>query len=200
MRRLALLLLVTLLALPGRAATYEELLTRAKAQDPTLNFTELRLAYTQTEGYSPYEFDSETRDAAVQALKNQDYARAAQLADKLLSDNYLDLEGHLLAHAAAKRQKDEASAKQHEYMLDGLFKAITDSGDGKSTRTAWQVISVREEYIVCQMMEARVLKQSLIQENGHNYDQLTVRREKDSQDRDLFFNVDLPFAWMDKNL
>lgn len=200
MRRLAFLLLVALLALPGRAETYDELLARAKAQDPTLNFTELRLAYTKTDSYSPYAFDSETRDAAVQALKDQDYARAAQLADKLLADNYLDLEGHLLAHSAAKRQHDEAGVKQHEYMLDGLFKAITDSGDGKTAQTAWQVISVREEYIICQMMDARVLEQSLLQENGHNIDQLKVRREKDSQDRQLFFNVDLPFAWMDKNL
>jgi hypothetical protein len=196
------LLLILLLAVPclAQAPDYAELLAKAKAQDPALDFGQLRLAFTKTESYNPYQFDEEARDAAMKAINEKDYAKAAQLADKLLTDNYLDLDGHLIALDAARNLKDTGSEKQHEYMLDGLIKAIATSGDGKSPKTAWQVIFVREEYIFCKIAGADVVSQSLVTEDGHNVDALTVRRKGETEKHTLYFNVDIPFTWMGEHL
>lgn len=200
--RLVAALLVTLLVLPCLAQTpaYEELLVRAKAADPKLDFIELRQAYTESPGYAPYGLDEATRDGAMEAMKAGDYPKARQLAEKLLSDNYLDLEGHLIGWETARRLGDSPVEQQHRFMLDGLFKAIGESGDGKSPETAWKVIAIREMYIWCQVLGASVLDQSLLQEGGHNYDVLTVQRQGETARHKLYFNVDIPFAWMEKNL
>ena len=53
--------------------SYEALLERVKKQDPTVSFTDLRLAYTETKQYSPYSgtLKPETMIAAVSNDENE---------------------------------------------------------------------------------------------------------------------------------
>lgn len=196
MRKLLAVLLLLALPCLAQPPAYSELLARAKAQDSTLDFGQLRTAFTQTEEYNPYGFDEESRDAAMKALREKDYAQAMQLADKILSQNYLDLDGHLIGWEAARNLKDTAKEQQHNFMLEGLLKAIASSGDGKSSKTAWKVIFVREEYVFTRILGAKVESQALVTEDGHNVDALTVTLPGDPNKHTLYFNVDIPFRWM----
>ncbi len=199
--RKVLLLVLVLSALVRAEPSYEELLVKARAQDPGLDFTALRLAYTRTPEYSPYDTDTATLQAAGKALQAKDYALARQHAETILGRNYLDLDGHILAYEAASGLGDEAAKKQHGFMLDGLFGAIVKLGDGRSFPTAWVVISPREEYVVARLMEAEVVEQALVQEGGHHYDVLTVKKRGGGPETTrLHFNIDLPFVWMEQNL
>ncbi len=195
-----LLLLVLLVALPALGQNYSELLQRARAQDPTLDFVALRTAFTQTEGFTPLDYDEETHDALVKAIQAKDFAKATQLVNTLLEHSFVDLEAHVLAYQIAREQNDQAGASLHEYMVKGLAKAIGDSGDGKSTRTAWKVIHAREPYIWTLMLGGKVQGTSDKTEDGHHYQVLTVTTEGNPQKREVFFNVDVPFAWMDQNV
>ncbi len=199
MRRILLLVLL-LAGLCQAEAGYEELLVQAKAQDPALDFAALRLAYTRTPEYDPYAADEAALEAAGKALQDKDYALVRQQAESILARNYVDLDGHILAFEAATALGDEGAKKQHGYMLDGLFGAIVKHGDGRSQASAWVVISPREEFIVARLMEAEVLEQELVNEGGHHYHILTVKKRGGTQTARLYFNIDLPFAWMDQNL
>lgn len=198
-RVLALVILLTTLV--RAEPTYDELLARARAQDSSLDFAALRLAYTRTAEYDPYATDTATLEAAGKALQSKDFSLARQHVDTLLGRNYVDLDGHILAYEAASGLGDEAAKKQHGYMLDGLFGSIVKQGDGRSMKTAWIVIGPREEYVVARLMEAELVEQALVHEGGHHYDVLTVKKRGGSaQTTKLYFNIDLPFAWMEQNL
>jgi hypothetical protein len=68
---------------------YIPLLVRAKAQDTTLNFRDLRLAYTGTAGYSPYGTrDSDLHKSIYAAADSNAFSLALALADSLIAVNF----------------------------------------------------------------------------------------------------------------
>src|SRR5438132_558402 len=69
---------------------YEVLLESVKKSDASVDFKELRLAYTETSAYSPYGGDRESRQAMFAALNAHDYDKTLENAEKILAKNYLD--------------------------------------------------------------------------------------------------------------
>src|SRR5216684_761005 len=57
------------------------LLERAKRSDATLDFKELRMAYTETADYSPYGGDRESRKQMFAALNAKDFNSAVESAE-----------------------------------------------------------------------------------------------------------------------
>ncbi len=185
---------------PTVKVTYETLLERVKKQDPAADFRALRLAYTETKLYNPYGGDRETRGAMFAALNSGEYEKAAASSEKLLGSNYLDLNAHFVAFAAHKHLGRTEKAGFHKYVFDGLLKSITDSGDGKTMETAFIVISTDEEYTLFNVLGLRPSQQSLVNENGHHYDKMTVTDPKTNQTSTYYFNIDKPYGWLGKSL
>ncbi|MEW6278506.1 MAG: DUF4919 domain-containing protein [Candidatus Eremiobacterota bacterium] len=192
-------LLLSLPAVAQAPDTYESMLVSVKASDPAVDFVQLRQRFVESAGYDPYTVDEATEKAMWTALESKDYAGALKAVDSLLGDNYLNLKAHLGGYGACKALGDEARMKHHDYVLTGNLKVIFASGDGKSARTAFHVISLAEEFDVLSLLELKRVGQELLQENGHHYDVLTARRENGQEVR-VYFNVDPIFAWMEKNL
>ena len=51
--------------------------------------------------------------------------------------------------------------KKYHDIEFGLLNSIVRNGDGKTNRTGWPVVQVKEEYFILQMLGAKVLKQSI---------------------------------------
>lgn len=80
-------------------------------------------------------------------------------------------------------------------MADGLLNSIKSSVDGKSPQTAFEVISVNEEYGLIRSLNLRPIGQALAMDNGHFYDAMKVVDPQTNQESTLYFNIDKPFKW-----
>lgn len=176
------------------------LLERAKKSDPTLDFKELRLAYTETTDYSPYGGDRETRKKMFAALSAKEFDSAVESAEKILAKNFVEINAHFVAYVAHRESGRAEKATFHKFMFDGLVKSITGTGDGKTAETAFVVITTDEEYTLFNILGLRPAGQSLITQNGHSFDRMTVTNPKTNETVVYFFNIDKPFNWLGQGL
>ena len=180
--------------------TYETLLEKVKQQDQKVDFSELRMTYTETAAYSPYGGDAESRKAMFAALKAQEYEKVLASAEQVLAKNYLDINGHFGCFAAHRRLGHEDKAAYHRYVFEGLLNSIKNSGDGLTMEKAFVVISTDEEYAYFNWIGLRVSQQALIKEGEHDYDKMTATNPDTNQSVDYYFNIDKPFKWLSKSL
>jgi hypothetical protein len=180
--------------------SYAALLERAKKGDPTLDFKELRLAYTETPDYSPYGGDRDTRQKMFAALKAKEFDLAVESAEKILATNFVEINAHFVAYVAHRESGRAEKATFHQLMFDGLVKSITGSGDGKTAETAFVVISTDEEYTLFNVLGLRPAGQALITQNGHSFDRMTATNPKTNETVVYFFNIDKPFNWLGESL
>jgi len=175
-------------------ASYEELLKRVKSGDETVDYTELRMAYTRADAYDPYFVDDpELKEEMDVALDGGDYARVSELSEKILDGNYLNIKAHLYDAYALEKLGDASGSEFHSRVGTSLIKSVLASGDGTEPASAFDVISVAEEYDVLYALRLSVKGQELVTEGGSSYDKMTVFDTETGKTGELYFCVDLPF-------
>ena len=172
---------------------YESLLEKVKQGDRTVDFTELRLAFFESSNYNPYA-PMLTYRPLWGALAQNNYAEAIKIAQSVFEKNFIEVNANMVAHIAYRETGDTERAAFHRFMADGMLASIKSTKDGKTLETAFEVISVSEEYGLMRSMGLRPIRQSLIHEKGHFFDALVVL-DKTNQESTVFFNVDKPFTW-----
>jgi hypothetical protein len=179
-------------------STFKELVEKAKKSDPSLDFTELRIKFYESPDYNPYT-PMLTYRPLYGALAQKNYTEAIKIAESVLEKNFVEVNAHIVAQVASQETGNTDRAQFHKYMAEGLLNSIKSKADGKSTETAFQVISVNEEYALLRSMNLRPIKQSLSEEKGHFYDILTVVDPQTNQQTVVYFNVDKPLKREKKN-
>jgi hypothetical protein len=179
---------------------YAALLDRVKKSDATVDFKELRLAYTETPDYSPYGGDRDTRQKMFAALNAREFDQAVESAEKILAKNFVEINAHFVAYVARRELGQAEKSTFHKFMFDGLVKSITGSGDGKTAETAFVVISTDEEYTLFNVLGLRPTGQALVSQNGHSFDRMTATDLKTTETVVYFFNIDKPFNWLGQSL
>ncbi len=182
------------------AARYAELLEKLRKGDRSVDFTELRMAYAETEQYSPYGGDRDARRAMFAAINSGDWDEAWKQSAKILEKNYVDINGHFGAFVASARKGDEERARLHRYAFEGLIKSVQSGGDGRSMEQAFVVISTDEEYALLNFLGLRPTSQALMNAGGHAYDKLSVVDPKTKQTYEFYFQIDKPFGWLGRTL
>ncbi|HEX3131862.1 MAG TPA: DUF4919 domain-containing protein, partial [Thermoanaerobaculia bacterium] len=122
---------------------FQALLERVKKSDASVDFARMRKLQTQLDDYEPYG-DSESHPFTLLRQGNLDGAQA--MVDGMLAQNYLNMEAHFAGIQIAEKRKDEKAAAHHRYVFQGVIDSILKSGDGKSTKTAYVVVTIDEEY------------------------------------------------------
>jgi hypothetical protein len=77
---------------------------------------------------------------------------------------------------------------------------VRGDGDGRSMEKAFVVISTDEEYALLSILGLRPGGQSLMQGGGHAYDRLDAVDPKTNQKYEFYFQIDIPFGWLGRNL
>ncbi|HZT60642.1 MAG TPA: DUF4919 domain-containing protein [Pyrinomonadaceae bacterium] len=181
-------------------AAYDALLKRVKDGDKTVDFKELRMAYADSSHYSPYGGDGDAQKAMFAALNDEKWDEALKQSAKILEENYVDINAHVVADIANRSKGDTEKADFHNFVAKGLIHSITDSGDGKSTDKAFVVISTDEEYTLLNLLGLRPTGQALIKEKGHSFDKLNAVDPKTNDKYEFYFNIDKPFGWLGNSL
>src|SRR5258706_6033706 len=112
-------------ALGSPKPSYNDLLARVKKGDSTIDFKELRLAYADTSEYKPYGNDRETRQKMFAALKAKEFQQAVESAEKILANNFVEINAHFAAYVGNRELGHADKATFHKFMFDGLIKSIT---------------------------------------------------------------------------
>jgi hypothetical protein len=176
--------------------TYDSLLEQVKKSDPKADFLKLRMAFTETADYNPYDPDRKTQEEMTKALDRKEYDKAIELAEKVLKTSYVDLKAHSVAHRAYTALEKAGRAKFHRFVFDGLVQSILKSGDGKTTATAYVVISTDEEYTVLSELGIRRTRQALMEEKGQKFDRMDGVDQKSKERVTVYFNVTKPYSWL----
>jgi len=178
------------------ADKYQILLERVKQGDPTVDFLELRRAYSE----SPSFMDTGNSDDSkkmYEAFNHKDYASALKYARKILDINYCDIDAQHTAYLAYRELNDAEHADFHHTVSHNLIQSILRTGDGKSPETAMEVITVREEYVILMVMGLQPNQQSLESSGGHQYDRMEATNPETHEKVTIFFNIDRTMArWM----
>lgn len=166
---------------------YAQLLAIALNDIHNADFSALRQAYTHTPHYDPYR--SGEPDATLVALiEAGSWSAAAVHCEQLLAADYLHAPLHLIMAYIYQQLEDGTRAEWHLRFARGLISALLKSGDGRSPETAFQVITVREEYELLRAFNLQALQQRLIVHNNQYYDVLTVR-DINGDEGEIFFEV-----------
>ena len=187
---LALLIVNPLLAQGDPAADWEARARKA---------TEQRMAYAASADYNPY--DSKSRDfqkAVYELVEKKKFPEAIAEAKKGLTFAPHDID-LLIALATAHRDAgDIANADKTREQWMALVDSILRSGDGRDFATAFQVISVAEEYAVLRVLGLQIVRQTLDAHEGSEFDVVTAKNRKTGAEQVLYFNINLPKKWLNK--
>ena len=179
---------------PAQKSKYDVLLEKVKQKDPSVNFTELRLAFYESPHYNPYTPMLTYRPLNA-ALAQKNYEEALKIAESVLAKNFVEINAHMTAQIAHQEQGNTERAQFHKFMTDGLLNSIKSNGDGKSVDSAYEVISINEEYGLIRSLGLRPIRQALVENKGHRYDAVTVVDPQTGKESVIYFNVDKPFNW-----
>jgi hypothetical protein len=154
------------------------------------DFFTLRMAYTKTKIYDPY-------DAKIDGLRKQiklnieekKFNEALEIAQGILGKRYIDIKTHLYCNDIYKQLGDSAKSSYHNDIYNGLLNSIYSSGDGKSPKTAFIVIEISEEYDLLNWLNLTQSEQYLTIKDGHSFD--IIKAFNENRETELLFNIDL---------
>jgi hypothetical protein len=176
--------------------SYDALLDQVKKSDPKADFLQLRMAFTRTANYKPYDSDNKARKGMTDAWEKKDLARAVALAQQVLKNRYVDLTAHWILSRAYAELKKADQAKYHRRVFDGLVQSILKSGNGKGPASAYVVISTDEEYAVLGVLGVRTTGQALINHKGKRFDRIDGVKRGSGDRVTIYFNIDKQFSWL----
>lgn len=182
---------------PQGKVSYDALVERAKKGDAGVDFTALRMAFYETDNYNPLA-PMMTYRPLWGAIQQQDWAGAIKLAESVLAKNFVEVNAHMVAFIAHRQSGDAERAKFHRAIAEGLLNSIKASGDGKSIATAFEVISINEEYGLFRSMNLSPVRQSLLEEKGSSFDAIETVDPRTSARATYYFKVDKPLKWSDR--
>ncbi len=178
---------------------YDELLSKARSDPGTADFQALRWAYARSSRYDPYA-PGGSRLSLGPVVPDAGAEAAMRAVDQMLEFNYLDIHAHLLAASLHTCMGDRSRADYHRRFGGGLLQSVLKSGDGRSHRTAFVVISMAEEYAVLGSLGLEMRTQALVEHGGHFFDRMEAYRRSTGEISTLYFNTDVIHAWLGRQL
>jgi hypothetical protein len=171
--------------------------------DTSLSLTPVRRAFAATSFYAPYESedDDKRKDRMWTLLRTGNQAGARAIADSLLSKNFLDLDAHVGAGAAAAGVGDSTMAATHFAFARSIVRSILSTGDGRTPEHPLFVLSPSEEYSFLNVTGLRRAgSQALSKCGGRACDVLEVAPLDGGATFALYFDVSLATEWMKRQL
>jgi hypothetical protein len=176
-------------------AIYDTDTKKVNSGDLAFDWKEFRLAAVL--GGTAYFDWHPVRTRFMAQMDKGDTKAALKSANEIIDHNMAEPEGHLLALVAFQKLGQTEDASFQHKVVDAYVASILASGDGKSSKTAFFVVDVSEEYFYLNIILGIGLpaSQSLVTVDGHSFDMLKIK-DKDGKDQEVWFNVDTSMGTM----
>ena len=173
---------------------FGQFVERLEAGDRTVDFTELRLAYTETPAYTGMMMGFYR--SLWGTLNARDFEGALTIADTVFERSYAEPNAHMVAALAHSQSGHREQEQFHRFIAAGLLRSITSHGDGKTPETAYQVIDTSEEYALFRSLNLTPKSQSSgpPTSGGAITDRMVVVDSRTNEERVIYFTVDSPGA------
>ena len=170
----------SIVATPRHGDKYSKLVRQLEAGETNINYREFRDSFLESGQFELAANQNSALDALTKTvhelMKKAKYSDIVEVAKKILSIDYTDIEAHKILQQTYKILGDAPNQKKYHDIEFGLLNSIVKNGDGKTCQTAWPVIQVTEEYFILGMLGAKVLKQS-IDTTGGQCDRIEVQTD-----------------------
>ncbi len=171
----------------------------AERQARAKKATEQRLAHAASAEYNPYDTKNrEFQKSAGELLDQGKFAEAISAAQKGLAVAKYDIDLLIILATAHRESGDIPNADKTREQWMSLVDSILTSGTGRDFANAFQVISVAEEYAVMRILRLPAGSQALVEHEGSEFDVVTIKNPQTGQELVLYFNVDLPKKWLNR--
>jgi len=158
----------------------------------TTDFFKLRITFTKTNEYLPYDSEFESPFNPVdKKIESGNYEDAILILDSLLEIKYVNIKAHLYLGYVYRLLNDPVKSEFHYSIYGGLIESILNYGDGSIPQKAFIVIFVEEEYLLLDAVNMSMTTQELATIDKHNFDILTVFDNETNEKSELYFNIDL---------
>lgn len=158
---------------PLRASDYDDLVAKAENDPARADYTALRMAYAASPHYDPYSLEiHNTISDMWQAFGSGDCKMALEKSVEILRANYTFLSAHAIRGACLKKAGDSAGAAHEMAVGRGLAVSVLKSGDGRTPKTAFIVVTLDEEEFVLAHIGLAEERQALLSSGGHSYDEI----------------------------
>lgn len=185
---------------PEPVDDYQTLVKQLQSGDLTIDFRKLRESFTQTKLFDPYDDDlGDTSTDMLKALDEKRFEDAISEASRLLDLNYTAILPHVISAICWNELGNSEKERFHGEIVKGLVRSITDSGDGSEARP-YRIIRIQEEYDLLNVMGLEFESQALITSGSSMLDQMTVIDPTTKEKKQIYFNVDICFAFWEKQL
>lgn len=180
------------------ADSYKSRIANLEVGETDIDYTSLRLAYSQLKDANPYGADHDIRAQMNVAVIEGHCDQALKIADSILKTIYLSPDTHAAMSNCFRVNGDNSKAELHKKIYLGLINSILAKGDGNTLETAYTVISIEEAFAVMRALGFAVWGQGYIHKDLHTFDVLSGTDEKNKRTAKVYFNVDIPLA-IEKN-
>lgn len=174
----------------AQAADYEALLAKIKGGELTVDFKALRFAFAEKTPIEARTADPKVQTQMIQLLNEKKYKDVVKIAEGVHKTTFVDMNSHIMASMAYQGLAEPKKAKFHEAVYLGLVNSILKDADGNSAKTAYQVISIAEEYVLLNALELKHGPQAVETIDGHNYHVLAASDKATNEAVKIYFNID----------
>jgi tetratricopeptide (TPR) repeat protein len=176
-------------------AKYSELAAKVRAGDLVIDWQALRVAAVIGVVGNPSEEFQAVKDGYA-ALSQGKFEDALKLAREVEDQNIADADAHYVAWRSLVELGRQDEAEKERRLLVALMDSIMKTGDGKSADTAWFAATIREEYLVMQMMLNVQFQSQHSQRIGDHYYDVVAVKDQSGKEMILWFNTDTDFRRM----
>ncbi len=174
---------------------FDALLAAAEKDPKKTDWKALRRAFAQTTYYQPYDTSSrEEFGKVVEKLRSGNLKEAEAAIVKLnVREHSMRIDGHAIAGVLYEQMGDSEKASKHKAFFEGIHSTLFAPDQGISFEKPIEVLFVDEEYAVLQTMKLKVKSQALSEHDGHRFDVITTHAQPGQPERELYFNIDMPW-------
>jgi hypothetical protein len=162
------------------------MVARLRAGDLDVDFRSLRFACAEQSHAAVNDNDVK---AMIGAFDAKHYRDAVNAARKILALDYPNLQAHLIASRSYQELSNPARARLHREIATGLLRSILQSGDGKTEKTAWVVVSIEEEYWTLAALGLRPDRQAYMNVGGRTFGLMTAENPNTHQKHAFYFDT-----------
>jgi hypothetical protein len=156
-------------------ARYLALTSEIKTESVITKVIELRQYVVLTGRNNSHAIVEETfNQRAFEAIEAMDWLTCLDVTDDVLVLNYASLNSHYAAMVCQLESGDALQSQYHESVMNQLLEAVWLTGDGKSLKTAFQVINRAERDAFIEFHGLEFIKHSMTRLDGQDYDVVTL--------------------------
>lgn len=184
----------TQVIIPNFKDKYSDYVRQLEAGETDINYQDFRFSFIESEqfiiaGNNSKKLDSLEKEIYVK-MKTKSYFEIIDLTKQMLSIDYTSMTAHKILRQTYNIIGDTTNSIKYKTIQFGLLKSIVNYGDGQSCETAWPVIQIAEEYFILEMLNAKLLIQS-IDSKGGLCDKMEV--EVDGKKKTYYFETSKVF-------